>query len=117
MRENLKAIGTAAAALAAVAVVGFVVVMNYFVLPQRMAADLSGAPTRHGAGTVTSISYQQAIPRQPDPPFLVLVRLNGRSERVLTRTPLRVGQVVPIRYRVGKSGKTYITQVGSSPVD
>ena len=100
-----------------VAIIVSVVVMNYFVLPQRMAADLSGAPTRQGTGTVTSITHEPTTRGQPDPPFLVLVRLNGRSERVLTHTPLRLGQVVPISYRVGKSGRIYITRVGSSPAE
>ena len=89
------------------------VVVAFWIIPNREAADVRGAITRHGSGVVTLFTYgfiDQAGQRSPDQ---VYIALNGNQvsysgTRFLL---LRRGQRVQVTYRTGRSGSIYINDI------
>jgi hypothetical protein len=89
--------------LATVIFLGFFLL--FLTLPDHQERDWRGRPLQTGTATVVGVHPPSR--RNSSLPVVVL-EVEGRRAVLRTALPLRSGQSIPVRYRIGRSGTVYL---------
>jgi hypothetical protein len=106
-REWTKPVGAVVASFA-------LAICLFLVLYQQTVHELRGATVKYGYATVERVALTSKGSNSFDLMRVLTLRVNGDDVIFPTQTAFSAGEVVRVRYRIGKSGKIYVGAVYSA---